>query len=229
MKPVLILQHLDMDGPAYLGTWLRREGVPVDVRCTEAGDAFPADLSAYRALAILGGTMSANDPIPSLRRAEDLIRQGVNQGIPVIGHCLGGQLMSRALGGSVGRSPSPEVGWRPIQATATGLAWLGASELTVMQWHAEAFSLPAGAELLAGNAACPHQAFALGPHLAMQFHVEVDAEKLALWTEEAQSDPAHPETVQDAATLRAGTRQHLAAQQALADRLYRRWMDRARG
>lgn len=228
MKPVLILQHLHMDGPAYLGTWLRREGLPVDVRCTESGDEFPADLSAYRALAILGGTMSANDPLPSLRRAEDLIRQGVAHGIPVIGHCLGGQLMSRALGGSVGRSPSPEVGWRPIQCTAAGQSWFGASELTVMQWHAEAFSLPAGAELLAGNAACPHQAFALGPHLAMQFHVEVDEDKLAIWTPEAQADPAHPDTVQDAPTLSAGTLRHLARQQSLADRLYRRWLESTR-
>ena len=98
--------------------------------------------------------------------------------------------------------------------------------------------MPPGGVLLAGNAACPNQAFAIGsrpgttagsgaapgPHLAMQFHVEVDEDKLALWTTEAAVDPAHPSTVQDAATLRAGTRRYLAAQQALADRLYRHWL-----
>ncbi|GAB4041559.1 MAG: hypothetical protein Fur0014_12900 [Rubrivivax sp.] len=93
-----------------------------------------------------------------------------------------------------------------------------------MQWHGEAFGLPPGARWLAENAACPHQAFAIGPHLAMQFHVEVDAAKLAAWAPDAVPDPAHPSTVQDRATLEAGTRRHLAAQQRLAARLYARWL-----
>lgn len=228
MKPVLVLQHLDFDGPAYLGTWLRAQGLAVDVRNTEAGQEFPTSLSGHRALAILGGTMSANDDLPSLRRAEALVRQGVAEGIPVIGHCLGGQLMARALGAAVTRSPVPEVGWQTIQLRPGAEDWFGpGAEAVVMQWHGEAFGLPAGARWLAQNAACPHQAFALGPHLAMQFHVEVDSAKLAAWAPDARADPAHPLTVQDRATLEAGTRRHLAAQQQLASQLYRRWLSAA--
>jgi GMP synthase (glutamine-hydrolysing) len=77
MKPVLVLQHLDFDGPAFLGTWLQQQGVPADVRNTEAGEPFPSSLDGHCALAVLGGEMSANDPLPTLRQAESLILQAM--------------------------------------------------------------------------------------------------------------------------------------------------------
>lgn len=232
MKPVLVLQHLSGDGPAYLGTWLQKAGVPADVRNTEAGDAYPADVSGHRALAILGGEMSANDPLPSLRQAEALVRDAFARGVPVIGHCLGGQLMARALGMPVGASPLPEVGWQPMAVEADPLAeaWFGpAGARTVFQWHYEAFDLPPGATQLAGSAACPHQAFGIGPHLGMQFHIEVDAEKVGRWSQDdgtrfLDALRTSPATVQDGPAMRAGLQTHLAAHQALADRLYARWL-----
>ena len=99
MKPVLILQHLSSDGPAYLGTWLRRQGLPHRGAQHRGRPGLSRRTwTAYAALAILGGEMSANDPLPSLRRAELLILDAMARGRPVIGHCLGGQLMARALG-----------------------------------------------------------------------------------------------------------------------------------
>lgn len=225
-SPVLILQHLSRDGPGYLATWLQRTGVPFEVRNTEAGDSFPDSLQGYRALAILGGEMSANDPLPSLRQAEALIRQGVAAGVPVIGHCLGGQLMARALGAAVAASPAPEIGWQPLQWHADAAAWFGPQPpAVVMQWHCEAFALPPGATALASSAACPHQAFVLGPHLAMQFHLEVDQAKLDAWLHDERG-MAGP-TVQDPVALAASTRQHLAQQQAMADHVYGRWLSGA--
>jgi GMP synthase (glutamine-hydrolysing) len=228
-KPVLILQHLPDDGPGHLLTWLRQRGLGVDLRHTRAGDTFPADMTGHAALAVLGGAWSANDDRPSLRAAEALIRDAVARGAPVLGHCLGGQLMSRALGGRVGPSPQPERGWHPVRLLdePAARAWFGpADEAVVFHWHGEAFSLPAGALALAGSAACPVQAFALGPHLAMQFHVEVDAGKLAAWAEEAAQE-ARPEheaaTWHGAPRVRADTPRHLAASLALADRIYGRW------
>jgi GMP synthase-like glutamine amidotransferase len=131
MKPVLILQHLSSDGPAYLGTWLRRHGVPHVVRNAEAGEAYPADMGAFCALAILGGEMSANDALPSLRQAEALILDAMARDRPVIGHCLGGQLMARALGARVGPSPSPEIGWQPLTVAPldTAVEWFGSGGL----------------------------------------------------------------------------------------------------
>ena len=232
MNPVLILQHLVDDGPAYLGDWLAGEGVPVDLRCTEAGDAFPAMLGDARALAVLGGAMSANDDLPSLRQAERLILEAIERGIPVIGHCLGGQLMARALGGRIGPSIAPEIGWLPIQRLGSPAAdhWFGPDPLPlVFQWHYEAFTLPDGAELLATSPACAIQAFAFGPHVALQFHVEQDAAKLMRWTQVHEGEyplaqQTHPTTVQGPAAILADAEHRLAAQQRLADWLYQRWL-----
>ena len=235
MKPVLVLQHLSGDGPAYLGQWLHAHGVPFEVRNTEAGDAFPPDLAAHGALAILGGEMSANDPLPSLRQAERLVRDGFARGVPVIGHCLGGQLMARALGARIGDSPAPEVGWQPLTVldTPTARDWFGsAGPRTVFQWHYETFDLPAGAQRIAGSEACAQQAFAFGPHLGLQFHIEVDAEKIGRWSLDdgtRYTDAlARHATVQPGAAMRDGVARHLAAHQALADRIYARWIAAAR-
>lgn len=232
MKPVLVLQHLSGDGPAYLARWLSARGLPFEVVDDEAGDVAPTSLRGHSALAVLGGEMSANDALPGLRRAEALFREAVRDGVPTIGHCLGAQLMARALGARVALSPAPEIGWQPLQVLdlPEAVDWLGApGPRTVFQWHVEAFELPQGALRLAASAACPNQAFALGPHLALQFHVEVDADKLQRWSLESGDrwDEAlrrHPGNVQDGAAMRAGAALHLAAQQALADRCYTRWI-----
>lgn len=236
MLPVLILQHLSADGPAYLGTWLARSGRRADVFDTQAGEAYPNDLDGYGALAVLGGEMSANDSLPSLRQAERLILQALAKGLPLLGHCLGGQLMARALGAAVRKSPAPEIGWQTMRVTDTrsASAWFGAgAEHTVYHWHSEAFELPAGAVPLARSEACPHQAFALGPRqLAMQFHVELDRSKLAVWA--GSRDPGylqqqreHPQTVQSGEAMLAQAVHALPVQQALADRIYARWLDGA--
>lgn len=231
MPPILILQHLSSDGPAYLGTWLRRNGVPYVVLDTEAGDEFPQHIEGYGALAVMGGEMSANDRLPSLRRAEALILEAMAQGRPVIGHCLGGQLMARALGVPVVASIAPEVGWQALTLSEHGAArdWFGDAEPPhVFQWHEEAFGLPADAVPLASSDACAYQAFAIGPHLAMQFHVEVDEEKLRRW---ATLDSTHYlglqqrfGTVQSGRAMCESLDQRLSAQQALADRIYARWL-----
>jgi GMP synthase-like glutamine amidotransferase len=232
MKPVLVLQHLSADGPAWLGTWLARRGLAMELRNAEAGEEFPQRLEGYAALAILGGEMSANDPLPSLRQAERLFMQALEQGVPTLGHCLGGQLMARALGARIVDSPAPEVGWHPVQVLdePAARAWFGTpAEQMVFQWHYEAFELPAGATRLAGSAACPNQAFSVGPHLAMQFHLEIDREKLQRWSNETgeryrQGLHTHA-TVHAGDRMRAGAELHLADQQRLAERIYSRWID----
>jgi GMP synthase-like glutamine amidotransferase len=178
--------------------------------------------------------MSANDPLPCLRDGEHLILSAMRAGVPVLGHCLGGQLMAKALGASVGASPQPEIGWHAMQPLpgAQTEAWFGsAPQAVVCQWHYDAFDLPEGAQGLAKSEACPWQAFAIGPHLAMQFHIEIDEPKLRAWVD------AHDERylavsatpgVQSGAQMLAGIRPHMAASQAMADRIYARWIRLAR-
>lgn len=229
---VLVLQHLLEDGPGYLGQWLNAEDIAWHLRCAEAGDLYPDSVRAYRGLAVLGGAWSANDERPTLRQAEALIREAVALDIPVLGHCLGGQLMAKALGGTVERLPQPEIGWWPIEhdGSATARDWLGdESAPTVYQWHQDGFTqLPPGAQALASSHACAHQAFALGPHFAMQFHIEITPAKIADWLKTPGDAYAvnvllHRDSVQDPASMLAATQRHLAGSQAMAERIYRRW------
>ena len=231
MKPVLILQHQVPENAAYLTTWLERNHVIHQVCNAGAGQEFPTTIEPYSALAVMGGGMSANDPLLSNRQAEILILQAIHRDIPVIGHCLGGQLMSRALGGTITASPQPEIGWQNIVYEDTPLVteWFGNTPTpTVIHWHYESFSIPEGAVRLATSPACPNQVWAYGKHLAMQFHIEMDEIKAREWAED--EDPkwaaarAQYVSVQDRDSILNGIEPHLAQHQATADHIYRTWL-----
>jgi len=231
--PVLVLQPQLNDGPATLGTWLRAQGIAWTLCSVEAGDMVPVDASAYAALALLGGSMSANDDLHFLQRTRQLLRSALALGVPVLGHCLGGQLLAQALGAAVTDNPVPEIGWSTLQRCEHPLAiqLLGeATTLPAYQWHAQTFALPSGATLLAGNTACAHQAFAHGPHIGLQCHIEVDAEKLGRWLADVPpaGDPLRRHaSVQGPEAMQADTARHLAQSQATAARLYRHWWAQA--
>ncbi|TSE34975.1 type 1 glutamine amidotransferase [Tepidimonas charontis] len=234
---VLVLQHTIEDPPGYLATWLDAVGARWEVFCAEAGQPYPESVAGYRALAVLGGEWSANDERASLRHAEALIREAHALGIPVLGHCLGGQLMARALGGAVQRLPQPEIGWLPIthDGSAAAREWLGQERQPVVyQWHYDGVvALPSGATVLATSPACAVQAFALGPHLGMQFHIEITPLKIENWL----ANPGdvypgavlqHPASVQTPAAMRAATAVRQAASYRMADRIYGAWQRRWR-
>jgi len=234
---VLVLQHTLEDPAGYLATWLDAVGARWDVFCAEAGEQYPDSVAGYRALAVLGGEWSANDERESLRHAEALIREADALGIPVIGHCLGGQLLTRALGGRVQRLPKPEIGWLPIAHDGSSAAreWFGeAPQAVVYQWHYDGMvELPSGAAVMASSPACPVQAYAIGPHLGMQFHIEITPFKIENWL--GNPGPvypgavgAHPDTVQAPDAMRASTAVHQAASYRLADRIYAAWQRRWR-
>lgn len=231
---VLVLQHTLEDGPGHLGIWLDRQRVVWQAPCAQAGQAYPDSVAGYAALAVLGGEWGANDERASLQHAQALIRQADALDIPVLGHCLGGQLLARALGGEVAVAARPEVGWLPLIHDGSPLAqeWLGPNPQAVYQWHYDAVSrLPEGARCLAGSPACAVQAFAIRAHLGMQFHVEITPQKIDDWLAHpgARYPDAllrHPHTVQDAYAMHRGTTQHLSASLALAERIYTTWRRR---
>ena len=242
---VLVLQHLADDGPGHLGQWLDAQGISWHVFCADNGEVYPASVRAYKAMAVLGGEWSANDDRPSLRQAEALMREADALGVPIIGHCLGGQLMARALGGKVERAAQPEIGWMPLRTSASAATryWFGDSALTgspgtepgnprVYQWHRDSFViLPPDAELIASSPACAHQAFAIGPHLGMQFHIEINAEKIARWMAEPGASferlvERWPGSVQSLEAMAASSERYLAHSHALADRIYSAWRER---
>jgi GMP synthase-like glutamine amidotransferase len=231
VKPVLILQHQTPERAAYLKTWLDQRNIPYETRNANAGEEFPPSIEPYSALAVMGGGMSANDPLLSNRQAEILILQAMRLNRPVIGHCLGGQLMTRALGGSIEASPQPEIGWQPIDYADDPLVkhWFGSDPTpTVIQWHYEAFTVPPGAVRLASSGACPNQAWAMGNNLAMQFHIEMDDVKAQEWAQDEDPKWASAReqynTVQDSQAILAGIEPHLSQHQATADHIYSTWL-----
>lgn len=230
MKPVLVLEHQLPERLAYLGTWLSNHNIPFVVFNADIDKSFPDSIEPYSALAVMGGGMSANDPLLTNRQAEILILQAILRDIPVIGHCLGGQLISKALGGRISNSPKPEIGWQPIKYVSESASeWFGNDPTdTVIHWHYESFSIPQGATLLASSDACPNQAFSYGKHLAMQFHIEIDENKTKLWADDADSkwDQAKQtyDTVQNREEILNGITPYMEKHNKTADSIYSKWL-----
>jgi GMP synthase-like glutamine amidotransferase len=232
MKPVAIFRHTPTEGPGYFATFLEAHGVPWSLVAIDAGAPVPEDPQAFSGMCFMGGPMSVNDPLPWIEPACALIRSAVAAGTPVIGHCLGGQLMAKALGGTITRNPVKEIGWGEalIDDGEDTTRWLGdfSGKATVFQWHGETFSIPAGARRLMHNEWCANQMFVLGPHLAMQCHVEMTPEMIATWCEswedEVRGLAALPPPVQSPPQMQEDTAYRLPAMRELAGRLYTSWI-----
>jgi GMP synthase-like glutamine amidotransferase len=186
MRPVAIFRHSPTEGPGYFAIFLEQQGIPWKLIAVDEGEAVPVTVDGFSGLCFMGGPMSVNDPLPWIAPICALIRDAVGKNVPVIGHCLGGQLMSKALGGEVNKNPVKEIGWGTANATDSVIArhWLGdfaEKTATVFQWHGETFSIPVSATRLLASSHCNNQMFALGPHLGMQCHVEMTPEMIATW------------------------------------------------
>jgi len=232
MKPVAIFRHSPTEGPGYFAIFLEQQGIPWQLIAVDEGQAVPADATAFSGLCFMGGPMSVNDPLPWIDPICMLIRNAVERDIPVIGHCLGGQLISKALGGQVTRNAVKEIGWGEALAENHEIAqrWLGdfaGQASTVFQWHGETFSIPPGATRLFANAYCANQMYVLGPHLGMQCHVEMTPEMIATWAnqwaDEALAVGDLP-SVQTPEEMNGQVGERLPAMRTLSDRLYTAWI-----
>jgi GMP synthase (glutamine-hydrolysing) len=233
VKPVAVLQYYERDGVGFFGEHLRRRSVPTQVFELFNGHTAPRSLQAFGGLCLLGGPMSANDDWVPLRDGERLILEALRCDVPVFGHCLGGQLMSRALGGRVSAAECAEIGWSQIDAQDHALArhWFGRTRFPMFQWHNETFSVPHGARLLATGTHCHHQAFAIGElHLAVQFHCEIDQSKIDSWLKVPECDDidrfAGSPAVHQPELIRRQTTMQLAEAQQAAARIYDCWLQR---
>ncbi len=235
MKPIAIFRHAAVEGPGYLAGFLDERHIPWKLVAIDAGDAVTPSVEPYSGLVFMGGPMSVNDELPWIAKVEALIREAVAKDIPVLGHCLGGQLMSKALGGVVSRNPVKEIGWGEVAVADNdeARAWFGElRNFNAFHWHGETFSLPPGAVHLLSSAHCANQAWAIGKHLALQCHVEMTAEMISSWCEigadeilAAKTSPA----VQSAAGMQRQAADELPRLHDVAVHLYTRWIGGLRG
>lgn len=233
MKPIAIFRFSPTEGAGHFATFLDSAGIPWRLIALDEAAAIPQDLSAWSGFGFMGGPMSANDELPWTQPVLTLMRQAASAGIPCIGHCLGGQLMARALGGVVTRNPVKEIGWHTVTVENNAVArdWLpDVTGFNAFQWHGDTFSaLPPGASRLLTGPHCANQAYVLGPHLGMQCHVEMTEALIESWCEDGRAEieaarhAGQSQTVMTPANIREAMREELPRLRAVAERLYQRW------
>jgi GMP synthase-like glutamine amidotransferase len=235
VKPVAVFRHSGTEGPGYFATFLAERNVPLELIRIDAGDAVPQDVGAYSGLVFMGGPMSVNDDLPWIPPVLNVIREAVRLDIPVLGHCLGGQLMSKALGGRVGPNPVKEIGWGEVTVldNAQAAAWFGDAPRRFLSfhWHGETFTLPEGATRILESPYCANQAYVLGKHLAMQCHVEMTRPMIETWCAVGADEiaAANSPAVQTPAEMAVDMETKLEALNGVAARLYRHWIDGLKG
>ena len=229
MKPIAILRFARTEGPGYFATSLEGRGLPWRLVMLDQGDVLPA-FGEFSGLAMMGGPMSVNDDLPWIPPVLELVRASVANDVPVIGHCLGGQLLSKALGGRVTRNPVKEIGWSEIEVAATPAAreWGPAESFLSYHWHGETFSIPPGATHIWRSAHCENQAYVAGHSIGMQCHVEMTEALIEAWCEAGAGEieealPASP-AVQTPEEMRVDLARRVDALHRAADTVYDRWI-----
>jgi GMP synthase-like glutamine amidotransferase len=233
MKPVAIFRYARTEGPGHFATFLSEHGVPWCLVRLDENEPVPPSCGEFSGLGFMGGPMSANDEFPWTRPVLELMRCAVAEKLPVIGHCLGGQMLARAMGGTVTRADIKEIGWVPVRADPNAAAreWFGADghAFDTFEWHEDTFTIPPRATRILTGDTCANQAYVLDDiHLGMQCHVEVNAEMIETWcrigiTDIDQNFGKSP-AVQDALTIRTLIPQNLPTLSATASTLYTRWI-----
>lgn len=233
MKPVAIFRYARTEGPGHFATFLAEQGLAFTLVRLDDEEPVPPSSEAFSGLAFMGGPMSANDELPWTQPVLALMREAVDKRVPVIGHCLGGQMLARALGGTVTPSPVKEIGWVAVTVEPSLAAdeWFGAGfrGFDTFEWHEDAFTIPPGGTRILTGKHCPNQAYVVdGRHLGMQCHVEVTAEMIENWCRTGAGDIdeaiGRSPAVQDALTIRGLMPRNLPALSATASRLYARWI-----
>lgn len=239
MKPIAIVQHEADVGAGQFSEYLDARGWASVLIQVHAGQPIPRSAERYSGICSLGGSMSVNDPLPWIEDEIALIRDADARRVPVIGHCLGGQLIARAFGARVAHAKFREIGWGRVEIDDRELAleWLGAENVAceLFQWHEDSFDLPRAARRLLTGTLCNNQAFIIQrpgyAHLAMQFHVEMTPALIRSWLADPvaardivwEREHGASRGVQSPAEIERDVELRTERMGAVATRLYDRW------
>jgi GMP synthase-like glutamine amidotransferase len=229
MHPILIFRHVEIEGPGYLADFLELENIPYKVICLDKAEPVPENLDTVSALVFMGGPMSVNDSLPWINAELKLIRKAHDIDLPMLGHCLGGQLISKALGGGVTVSRISEIGWHRVTQVEgkSAATWTNGleNEFEVFHWHGETFSIPDGAELILSSQYCENQAFVIGKTLAMQCHIEMTEIMVREWV---NLSTEHSEClsigIQSSVEMLEDLQEKTLNLKAIANQIYTHWL-----
>ncbi len=187
---VIIIKHIDIEGPGTIGEFLDEKGVPCKIINIFDVDQLPQTLEGISAVIVLGGPMNVyeEDKYPFLRKEDIFLKEVFKKGLPVLGFCLGAQLIAKAKGASIKKNPVKEIGWFSISLDKDVLPdplFQGfPEEFDVFQWHGDTFDIPANATKLAASELCSNQAFRVDNNIyGLQFHIEVTDEMIQQWVD----------------------------------------------
>ncbi|GAB4513561.1 MAG: GMP synthase [Sulfuricaulis sp.] len=229
MQEILIFRHATHEGPGYLADYLDHRHLPWRLVRIDQNDPIPSSIDGVPGIVLMGGPMSVNDNLPWIPKVSRLIQQAIAADVPVLGHCLGGQLISKALGGTITRNLVKEIGWLPVTRVECAMAqnWLDGlpREFEVFHWHGETFSIPPDATRILASRDCANQAFVIGKTLAFQCHIEMTGDMVREWARVGADELAPVcATVQNPQTIMAHLDARVAQLQGFADKFYDRWI-----
>ena len=230
IKSVIIFRFIAHEGPGYFGDFLMAQNITWQLVKVDEGEALPSSIVAYSGMVLMGGPMSVNDDLPWIAPIFALIREAISYDIPVLGHCLGSQLMSKALGGAITQNAVNEIGWGEVMVSKNETAknWFGSIEtFNAFHWHGETFSLPQGATHVLASPYCQNQAWSIGKHLALQTHIEMTAEMVQKWCEEGADElqeSASSIAVQQSDAMQQELPLHVFFLQKVAKQVYSQWI-----
>jgi GMP synthase-like glutamine amidotransferase len=231
MRPIAVFRFSPTEGPGHFAEWLDGESLPWNLIAIDTGAAVPVDARDYAGIAMMGGPMSATDSLAWIEPLSQLLRNAIAHDVPVIGHCLGGQLLAQALGARVRRTAVPEIGWIDVESTdvAAQNAWFGGrSRFTPFQWHYDVFDVPAGATRVLTNRFNANQGYVINDrHIGFQCHIEMTRELVETWCASGADEIAVPGTPprQTGDEIMRDLTGRLAALQTVADGVYARWAE----
>jgi len=190
LHKILSIQNIACETLGTLEQMFGQDGFEIEKINAQTG-TIPASSKGYGAIVILGGPMAVYDNLPYLQREQELIRDAIKNDVPVLGVCLGSQLIAQAAGGRVYKGKKKEIGWNSVYVTpaSSNDIFRGVTDKTirVFQWHGDTYDLPSNAKMLAYTDLYP-QAFRIGSAVGIQFHLEVDRNLIESWMKEYSAE-----------------------------------------
>ncbi len=233
MKPIRIFSHVTCEHPGYLCEYLDKRGIYYEKIYIGRGEKIPKRIDDVAGLVFLGSPVSVNDSLPWIAEELALIRFASQTGIPILGICFGGQLISKALGGEVNSAPTMQIGWHHTTLSAHAKELLKSKGILhcfyAFEWHGDGFSLPIGAIPLFNGDCIKNQGFLCKNCLALQFHPEITKSMVYEWLEKYADCLEKPsECIQSKEQILGNIDACLEQQHIVANAIFNWWLEQIR-